>query len=87
VQAYPLPSPHHPPNNPENKTAYISINNRGFKVKDIIWTEVDIQKGMIQWKVNSIIVAEYYSDDIKFEGMVPFISLLDFYDEAVFLDQ
>jgi hypothetical protein len=42
---------------------------------------------MIQWIVNSMVIAEYYSDDIKFVDMVPFISLLDFYDEALFIDQ
>ncbi len=61
------------------------MDNRGFKVKDIVETEVDIAIGSIRWRVNGRIFALYFSDYIKHMDMVPFIAMLDLYDGAYFL--
>jgi hypothetical protein len=67
------------------KTAYLCEGNEGLKAQDVICTEVDIEKGSILWKVNGKTVAEYQSEEIKNKDMVPFISMVDLYDEASLL--
>lgn len=72
-------------NERDHKFAYASLKNCGFKVKDIITTEVNIEKGSIKWSVNGVGFVEYYSDYIKYMDMVPFIAMVDLYDGAYFL--
>lgn len=41
----------------DHKFAYVSIENCGFKVKDVITTEVNVEEGSIRWSVNGITFA------------------------------
>jgi hypothetical protein len=68
-----------------NKIVYLRSGNSGFTVQDVVCTEVNIQRGSISWMVNGRTVAEYHAEYIKNKEMVPFISMLDFYDEAYLL--
>lgn len=69
----------------DHKFACYSLAGFGFQVKDIVTTEVDVEKGSIRWTVNGVVQAEYRSDYIKHMDMVPFIAMLDLYDGAYFL--
>lgn len=41
----------------KHKAAYFSIDNSGFKEKDIVTVQVDVYNGCIRWRVNARLVA------------------------------
>lgn len=50
----------------DHKVAFFSIDNCGFRVKDIVTTEVDMVRGSIKWLVNGKAIALFCSDYIKY---------------------